>query len=819
MHGGVKVYRGGPAAARNYVEADRSRADDYYLAEGTGVARRYAAGPDRPVVELASLTGDGYEAWVAGLDPESGEPRGRLRADANAVRFVEVVVNGPKSWSLAAELHPDVAAAYEKAQDRAAGQIIGWLGQHATTRVGPRGGQVAVPVAVLEAVTVRHYTSRAGDPHRHVHLQVNARVFAAGKWRALDTVAFRDSIAALNGIGHAAVACDPEFRAALTAHGYTLNEAGEIEQLASFVGAFSKRAAQIAGLLDRYEAQWRTDHPGAEPGPRLRQAWDARAWAENRPDKVIPRSGDELRRRWLAELAELGYRDRDRPIQLALYLPGALDRDAAVAEVVTRLGAARSAWNAADVRGQVEQLLARAGIIADAAVRIELAEDLTARALQVCVPLHEGATPEHIRALTSRHVLDIEADLAARLAARGAEPTKPTEPDRALTANGQPLESGQAAALAALTGPAVLVVIEGAAGAGKTTLLAAARDQLDRQGQRLMVVTPTLKAAQAATAEVGARAGSAAWLAWQHDWRWDDTGAWTRLQPSDVDPVTGTVCRCAGEEARLRPGDLLLVDEAGMLDQDTARALLTIVDETGARVALVGDRHQLPAVGRGGVLDLARRWVHPDAYIDLDTVHRFVHTVGGHTIPDSDYAQLTLAMRAGDDPGAVFDALLAGGHIAIHASQVQRCDALADHLATVRLSGGGTTIVVVDTREHAATLNAAIRDRLVAAGAVDDRRVAVTRDGQRLGAGDVIVTRRNDHDLGVANREVWTVTRVHPTGRLTVDGSGRGRRELPADYVRGQVELGYAVTGYGAQGDTTTEGHLVLTETTTAAAG
>jgi hypothetical protein len=239
MHGGVKVYRGAPSAARTYLEADRSRADDYYLAEGTGVARRYAAGPDRPVVELASLTGDGYEAWVAGLDPDTGQPRGRLSADASAVRFVEVVVNGPKSWSLAAELHPDVAAAYEAAQDSAAGQIIAWLGQHATTRVGPRGAQVAVPVEALEAVTVRHYTSRAGDPHRHVHLQVNARVFAAGKWRGLDTVAFRDSIAALNGVGHAAVVCDPGFRAALTAHGYTLNEAGEVEQLARFVGPFS----------------------------------------------------------------------------------------------------------------------------------------------------------------------------------------------------------------------------------------------------------------------------------------------------------------------------------------------------------------------------------------------------------------------------------------------------------------------------------------------------------------------------------------------------------------------------------------------------
>jgi hypothetical protein len=39
---------------------------------------------------------------------------------------------------------------------------------HATTRVGPRGGQVPVPIGVLEAATVRHYTSRAGDPHWHL---------------------------------------------------------------------------------------------------------------------------------------------------------------------------------------------------------------------------------------------------------------------------------------------------------------------------------------------------------------------------------------------------------------------------------------------------------------------------------------------------------------------------------------------------------------------------------------------------------------------------------------------------------------------------
>jgi len=99
VHGGVKFYRGAANAARAYVERDRSRADDYYLGEGVGVATRLAATPDG-VEHVGELTGDAYEEWVAGIDIDSGKPKGRLRKDPNALRFVEVTVNGPKTWPL-----------------------------------------------------------------------------------------------------------------------------------------------------------------------------------------------------------------------------------------------------------------------------------------------------------------------------------------------------------------------------------------------------------------------------------------------------------------------------------------------------------------------------------------------------------------------------------------------------------------------------------------------------------------------------------------------------------------------------------------------
>jgi ATP-dependent exoDNAse (exonuclease V) alpha subunit len=345
-------------------------------------------------------------------------------------------------------------------------------------------------------------------------------------------------------------------------------------------------------------------------------------------------------------------------------------------------------------------------------------------------------------------------------------------------------------AVAALTGSHRLVVVEGAAGAGKTATLAATRALLAQTGHRMVVVTPTLKAAQVAAGQIGSRAFSAAWLARQHGFRWDQDGQWTRVA---ADPRA---------EAVLRPGDLLLVDEAGMLVKDTWRALVTFADEAGARLALVGDRHQLPAVGRGGVLDLAARWAHPDACLMLGAVHRFA---------DPANAELSLAMRTGENPAAVFDRLVDRGRIVVHADEAARTAALA---AAAAATGA---LVVADTREQVADLNAVIHDRRVAAGQVDAARGLVTAAGERLCVGDQVATRRNDYHLGVANRDTWTVTALDDDGTLHL-ASQIGIRTIPLSYAAEHVELAYATTCYGAQGETVPTAHLVLGEHTGAAA-
>ncbi len=765
----MHVHKGSAMHARAYVEADRHRCGDYYLADGEGVAERIVASRDGEVLSAGPLDGDQYERWVAGLDPATGLPNGRLRADEHANRFQEVTINGPKSWSLVAALIPEVAAAYDAAQARAATQVVGWLGAQLTYRVGGRGEQVQMPVDQIEAVMVRHHTSRAGDPHRHIHLQVNARVWGDGAWRGLHTVGFRDSLAAMNGIGHAAMMSDPD-----------------------------------SGAL------WR--------GGASRSTWQLRRSSSSRPTSArslpVPRRSPATSRGTRLPGARTIPAPSRRPSCADNGTPWRGPTGAHRRSSQTTLPSRRRSGcgTSANIRGQVERLLAEINIVTAPSIRAELAEDITSRAIAKCVSLVDSVDPQsHVRHLTSPHVVAVENELAKRLAARSHAPSREDHEvcvivDATTRRYSPDLDAGQLQAVGAIVAGPQLVVIEGAAGAGKTTLLVAAHEAHRREYRQLTVVTPTGKAARVAAEQTGAAATSAAWLAHQHGYRWDENGRRTRLQPGHTDLVTGRVYEGRSREAMLRPRGTLLIDEAGMLDQDTALALLTIADESRVRVAFVGDRHQLPAVGRGGVLDHAVRWVDPNGYVPLEAVHRF---------RDPDYADLTLKMRNGEQPVQVFDQLATDGHVAMHADQHQRTNAIVTAVVESLAAGRGV-IVAADTRAQVLELNLAIRGALIRAGVVDGYDEVLVPGGS-IGAGDKIVTRRNDTDLAVANRDSWTVTQVHEDQSVTVVGK-QGQRHLPATYVQQHVELGYATTVHGPQGDTVDHAHLVLSDTTGAAA-
>ena len=825
----MHFYRGSGAGAARYFDEGHRGAEAYYSEQArVAVEIDTWTGGERAGTTVLAGPGD-LVRWVEGVDLGSGEVKGVIRSgggDRQPLRFVEVVVNNPKSLSVVASQNPVVAAALDRTLARQADEVARYLSAVAVTRIGPRGAQQEVGGLSVETARVTHLTSREGDPHRHVHLMLNTRVKTPdGGWHGLHYAAIRQHIRAVHERGARVLVTDGDLRAVLGTEGYTLGADGEIDQARAAVALLSKRSVQTAANRMRIGAEWREAHPGREPSQRVRNGWDSQAWAEGRPTKPGEReSAEQLAERVRVELAEAGFDftpgarqrvARQRPAPSV----GQVDRDAAAAEAVAVLSANKSAWSAADLAAEVEAAVTRSGVVGDPQAVAELVEDVAARASGGCRSVLD---PEVRRPTAmSRHLTSdavVNADMRLNLGLAGL--ADQGERDRAgeALAVTQGLDAGQGEAVAAVCGTRRLEVVIGPAGTGKTAMLAVAKARLDAQGRELVVVAPTRKAAQVAAAEVGVDGASLSKLLYDHGWRWDSLGRWSRLGVGETDPATGRVYHGPGAGSQLSAASVVVVDEAGLMTVDQANALIDVAAASGAAVRLVGDPRQLGAVGRGGVMETAARWVEGGP-VTLDEVHRFLTvTVDGDGMPvteaDVEYGELTLRLREGVEPDQVADQLDGRGAVVVHDSEAEAVEAIANQVASE--GGRGEALAVtVATNEDARKVNQAVRDRRVAAGAVDDTTAAVGMGGERIGAGDRIVTRRNDTARNVANRETWSVEKVTADGTVLARGGNRHVR-LEAGYVAEAVQLGYATTDYGNQGVTADRSVTWVTDATTA---
>ncbi len=814
MKGGVILFRGTGAAACRYLESDRSRADDYYLKDGTTIASFTVTDGTGEVRATAQLDPEAYAGWVDWVDPLTRTSMGKPRlpgeegtSKRGSPRFAEMVINAPKSLSVTAALHPEVSAALDAAQADAVAEIRRFLALHSVTRVGPRGRQEVVPIERLQTVAVVHKTSRAGDPHRHVHFQIGTRAWAAGKWRGLDTAALFKQQGAIRALGTAVLAAHPALADTLDRHGLTLDPVtGEVTELEPFNPVMSKRGVQVEKNLAELEAVWEEMHPGQEPGPVVHARMIAAAWAKDRPQKRP--TGLAHEEGWQDELARAGYNptmflQRQFPTHAPLGVDE-LQIQTIASRALDRCAAAASTWTCHTVQEQVTRIVTEYGARANPADLRELVDMATDLAVGDCLSvLPPGSVqPEHVAHLTSLQVIAVETKLRDLLTAATEHNGQGDEPDVKTLAAERGLDDAQAQAAAATASTDPLVMVEGAAGAGKTTMLGVAIAAATAEGRATRIVTPTKKAANVAAQELGVSAESVAKLLHAHGWRWNDDGVWSRVDPGDP-PAW----------AKLSHGERIVVDEAGLLDQDSAIALLTTAAEAGATIALVGDRAQLPAVGRGGVLDIAAALVTGSGGTvhDLDTVHRFT---------DPAYADLTLKLREGHDPASLFDRLHGLSLVQLHATEDSAHEEIAN-ASTAAIEAGTTVAATVATNDEARDLNERVRSQRVSAGEVDDTTTVTGCDGLPVGVGDVIATRRNDSGLGVANRQVWAVQHVGSDGTLSVIDAGNARHRrsvtLPPSYVAEHAHLAYAATGYGVQGVTTTTAHTLLSGSLAAA--
>lgn len=624
------------------------------LSNGVEVLAKYSESDARTIArytveqgEVATdeLTREQLLSWVDGRDPETGERRGRELISPQSDLILDGTINAPKSYSLVALIHPELATEFENLQDRLRTRILTTWQRELNARRGA-GGRVREAIHRLEVVELQHRRSRALDPHIHRHMWLSVKVQGAdGKWSNVDSRVAMRLHTVINAEGDLAARTDSQWLAALARHGYSLNADGEIAEAAHAVRPLSRRSNQIEANRAVMLAAWRAAYPGQEPDRDVLQGIDRHAWAKGRPQKPQGLEEDEWEQMIRDELRAIDSGLLASRSSIQTPVPAGLDPEllAAVALVDAdqRSAACGGRFSAFDIRAGAMRAVAASGVVADRDELQPVIDDVIERARSQVIDLLDGEEnrPAHIKGFMASQTASLKVELAARFDALnlpGADLSRAQVAAAARVLGDVALDEGQADAAAALAGTNRLVAISGPAGTGKTTTLRVAKRALEAQRRHLLVVAPTKKAASVAGREIGAATSSLHALLRDHGWRWARDGAgaevWSQLAVGDRD-AGGAVYR-GPRRYLLAPGDRIVVDEAGMVDLHTARALAILAEETGAGVAMVGDHLQAMPVGHSGAMAcMARR---SGSLVELSTIHRF---------RDPDYAALTARLR------------------------------------------------------------------------------------------------------------------------------------------------------------------------------
>ena len=376
---------------------------------------------------------------------------------------------------------------------------------------------------------------------------------------------------------------------------------------------------------------------------------------------------------------------------------------------------------------------------------------------------------------TTRGMIEVELKLArsAEALERYGHAVAERYVERALASArdaGLNLSGEQQAALRHVTAPRDLGLVVGYAGSGKSAMLGVAREAWEAQGYT--VRGAALSGIAAENLEQGSGIASRTIASLEHQW--------------------------ARGRDQLGAGDVLVIDEAGMIGSRQMERLATAAAEAGAKLVLVGDAQQLQAIEAGAAFRLL---TERHGAREISAVRR------QHEEWQRDATRELATGRTGEALARYEQAGM------VHAADTREdaAGALIERWKDARESSPAQThTILAHTRDDVRMLNEMARDALKQGGQLDGEIAIDTARGRRLMApGERIIFLRNDRDLNVKNGTLATIERLDPTrieARLD-DGRSVGF-DLKA-YA--EIDHGYATTIHKAQGITVDRAHVLAT--------
>jgi exodeoxyribonuclease V alpha subunit len=271
-------------------------------------------------------------------------------------------------------------------------------------------------------------------------------------------------------------------------------------------------------------------------------------------------------------------------------------------------------------------------------------------------------------------------------------------------------------------------VITGGPGVGKTTIVSALVRILAQKDMRLLLAAPTGRAAKRLEESTGHAASTLHRLL-------EFTPGSAKFARSRENPLEG---------------DMLVVDEASMLDIQLAHALLQAVPATMTLV-LVGDRNQLPSVGPGNVL----ADVLASGRVATTALTRIFRQQQG-----SDIVRVAHGMLAGEVPesgGDGSDFFFIEARDGAHGRMLIR-ELVAQRIPKRFGLDPQNDVQVLCPMYRgdvgADALNRDLQDLL------NPGQVEIERAGKRFRVGDRVMLTRNDYDREAWNGDVGRITHL-----------------------------------------------------------
>ncbi|MEM1350944.1 MAG: AAA family ATPase [Pseudomonadota bacterium] len=414
----------------------------------------------------------------------------------------------------------------------------------------------------------------------------------------------------------------------------------------------------------------------------------------------------------------------------------------------------------------------------DDPMTLQKAADQAMQSPQLVRLTDDGSTPVFttVDYQQAEHSLD---RAAASMSAKTGVAVNTTHIKQAITSQntkmrrafGGKLSDEQQSALHHILGERQMSSVVGLAGAGKSTLLATAQEAWTKQGMTVHGAALAGKAAEELQSASGISSRTLASL--EMSWK------------NGYEPIS--------------KGDVLVVDEAGMIGTRQLSRITTKMNEIGAKLVLVGDPDQLQPIEAGTPF---RRVVKDNGAAGLTEIHR----------QKADWQkQASRNLAAGELTKAV-DQYRKMDAVTQVNDQAEAIEALVETYAMDFATQGTTKsrLAFAHKRKDVHALNQAIRAALRSDRGAPTEAVYPTDTGKRaFAADDRIVFTRNDKDIGVKNGMLGTVVTVQE-GEIAVALDGDTDRLVrfdPQDYC--SFDHGYAVTIHKSQGATVDQSYVL----------